>query len=78
MSRITHGVDGLGIKHYLCDHCELVFGDVDPTKIKHDCDKSKPKGHNRDKAASCWEGGSEENCKCPDCVRSIVDMNDWS
>jgi len=41
------GVDGFGCRHYVCAHCELYFGDVDPYEIKHDCDKSKPKYHNR-------------------------------
>ena len=47
MSRITWGVDGYGQKHYLCDYCELFFGDVDPNTIKHNCDTSRPKYHNR-------------------------------
>ena len=46
---ITWGVDGHGVKHYLCDYCELVFGPVDPDTIWHECDRSQPKGHNRDK-----------------------------
>ena len=49
MSRIAWGVDGKGVKHYFCHYCELVFGDVDKEKIKHKCDTSKPKYHNRDK-----------------------------
>ena len=51
MSRIVWGVDGYGTKHYLCDYCGLVFGDVDPELIKHECDTSKPRYHNRDKLA---------------------------
>lgn len=47
MSRITWGVDGYGQKHYLCEYCELFFGDVDPDTIDHDCDTSRPKHHNR-------------------------------
>lgn len=32
------GVDGFGIKHYLCDFCEVVFGPHDrPEEIKHEC-----------------------------------------
>ena len=49
MSTITHGVDGHGNRHYICDHCELYFGVVDKYKIKHNCDKTKPKYHNRGK-----------------------------
>jgi hypothetical protein len=49
MSRITWAVDGYGSKHYFCDYCELVFGIVDPDTIKHECDTSKPRYHNRDK-----------------------------
>ncbi|WBA79599.1 hypothetical protein [Endozoicomonas sp. GU-1] len=45
----TWGVDGNGKRHYLCEYCELIFGDVDPDTIKHDCDTSKPRYHNRDK-----------------------------
>jgi len=46
---ISFGVDGFGVKHYLCDYCELVFGDVDPDMIDHECDYTKPRYHNRDK-----------------------------
>ncbi|MCP4338506.1 MAG: hypothetical protein GY799_06360 [Desulfobulbaceae bacterium] len=49
MSRISWGVDGFGTKSYFCNYCELVFGEIDPVEIKHDCDKSKPRYHNRDK-----------------------------
>ena len=32
------GVNGLGVKHYLCDCCEIVFGAHDrPEEIKHEC-----------------------------------------
>lgn len=47
MSRITWGVDGYGQRHYLCDYCELLFGCVDPDTIKHNCDTSLPRYHNR-------------------------------
>lgn len=46
------GVDGFGTKHYLCKHCELVFGTVNPHEIIHACDTSKPKHHNKDKESS--------------------------
>lgn len=46
---IGWGVDGFGVKHYLCKHCELVFGDVDSDEIKHECDESAPRYQNRDK-----------------------------
>ena len=49
MSRPTWAVDGYGTKHYFCGYCELVFGAVDVDTIKHECDTSKPKYHNRDK-----------------------------
>ena len=48
---IGWGVDAYGNKHYLCNYCELVFGKVNPEEIRHECDKSKPRYHNRDKAA---------------------------
>lgn len=48
MSRISWGVDGHGVKSYFCNYCELVFGEVDPDSIKHNCDTSKPRYHNRD------------------------------
>jgi hypothetical protein len=48
MSRVAWGVDGFGRRHYLCDYCELVFGDVDLESIIHTCDKTKPRYHNRD------------------------------
>jgi len=47
MSRFTWAIDGHGTKHYLCDYCFLVFGDVDPDTINHQCDPSKPRYHNR-------------------------------
>ena len=43
----TWGVDGFGYRHYVCRHCEMYFGKVDIDKIHHDCNKSKPKSHNR-------------------------------
>jgi len=49
MSRITYGVDGHGVKSYFCNYCELVFGPVDRDQIKHECDRSKPQYHSRDK-----------------------------
>ena len=49
MIRISWGVDKFGAKSYFCNYCELVFGPVDKDQIKHDCDISKPKYHNRDK-----------------------------
>ena len=49
MSYLTWGVDASGKRHYLCKHCELVFGIVEPSKIFHECDKTKPKYHNKDK-----------------------------
>ena len=50
MSRITWGVNGYGVKYYLCSHCELEYGTVKP-ESDCGCDKSKPKYHNRDKQA---------------------------
>lgn len=41
------GVDGYGRQHYICDYCEMYFGVVDINLVEHDCDKSKPKYHNR-------------------------------
>jgi len=49
LTKITWGVDGYGNRHYLCDYCELVFGMVDPAQIKHKCDLSQKRYHNRDK-----------------------------
>lgn len=49
MSGLSWGVDGNGVKHYLCDHCELVFGPVDPETIVHECDVEESRYHNRDK-----------------------------
>ena len=49
MSRITWGIDKHGTKGYLCSHCFLIFGEVDPDKIIHECDTSEPKYKNRDK-----------------------------
>jgi len=49
MSLITWGVDGYGVRHYCCRHCELYFGPVDPDQITHDCDTIKPKYQNRGK-----------------------------
>ena len=46
---IGWGVDGFGVRHYLCDYCEIVFGDVDPDEIAHKCDTSKPRYYNRDR-----------------------------
>lgn len=47
MSHVGWGLDGFGVRHYICDYCEMYFGDVDPGKIKHDCDKTKKRYHNR-------------------------------
>jgi len=49
ISRLSWGVDGYGEKHYFCNYCELVFGPVAPDEIKHKCDTSKPRYHNRDR-----------------------------
>jgi hypothetical protein len=49
LSRFSWAVDGYGSIHYLCRYCELVFGAVDADTIKHECDTSRPKYHNRDK-----------------------------
>jgi hypothetical protein len=48
MSLISWGVDKFGVKSYFCNYCELVFGEVDPDSIKHDCDTTKARYHNRD------------------------------
>lgn len=48
-SDIGWGLDGFGVKSYFCTYCELVFGDVDPDTITHECDETKPRYHNRDK-----------------------------
>ncbi|WP_230460064.1 hypothetical protein, partial [Sansalvadorimonas verongulae] len=53
MSGITWGVNGRGERHFLCAHCEIVFGPVDPETINHKCDTTKPKYRNRDKLATC-------------------------
>lgn len=71
MSRITWGVDGYGIKHYLCDYCYLVFGNVDKDSIEHECDTSRPRYHNRDKqhdtiTASQSGRAKEPNTSKPD------------
>lgn len=35
--KLAWGVDGCGVKHYLCDFCEIVFGSHDkPEEIKHE------------------------------------------
>ncbi len=50
MSRITWGVDGFGVRHYVCDYCEAYFGSgIDPSLMFHKCDKTKPRYHNRGK-----------------------------
>lgn len=41
------GVDGDGRQHYLCNYCEMYFGVIDISLVDHNCDKSKPKYHNR-------------------------------
>jgi hypothetical protein len=52
MSRISWGVDGYGVKHYLCAHCELVFGVVDIDQIKHECNEAEVRKYcNRDKVS---------------------------
>ena len=38
-----------GLKHYLCSHCSLEFGPIDPETIGHSCDTSKPRYQNRGK-----------------------------
>ncbi len=35
--RITHGIDGHGIKHYICEWCELQFGTERPDFDYHNC-----------------------------------------
>ena len=57
MSRIAWGANGHGVKHYLCDYCELEFGVVDPETIQHKCDTSKPRYHNRGKQFKAEEDG---------------------
>ena len=52
MSRLTWGVDGYGVKHYLCSHCEEVFGPINPEEIKHTCQKEKEAANAKDLAAS--------------------------
>jgi len=47
MSRISWGVNGYGERAYICEYCELFFWMVDPNKIKHTCDTSKTRYHNR-------------------------------
>lgn len=37
--RLTWGVDGFGVKHYLCADCQKVFGPINPDLIKHECKK---------------------------------------
>lgn len=49
MSRIGWGVDKQGVKAYLCSYCFLIFGEVDPDTIVHECDTSEPMYKNRDK-----------------------------
>ena len=44
---IGWGVDSFGGKHYLCNYCELYFGEVDPATISHKCDTSKKRYYNR-------------------------------
>ena len=39
--KITWGVDGYGEKHYLCEGCNFVFGNVDVDSIKHKCKKKR-------------------------------------
>jgi len=53
---IGWGVDGFGVKHYLCKHCELVFGDVAPDEIEHECDETAPRYQNRDKSKAHYTG----------------------
>lgn len=40
------GVDGFGVKWFLCDYCELEFGSIKPVN-ECGCDKSRPRYHNR-------------------------------
>ena len=47
MPKISWGVDGYGVRHYVCNHCWLEFGPVDPDEIEHICDESKPMYHRR-------------------------------
>lgn len=47
MTKVTWGIDGFGIRYYICEHCELSFGNIDINDIEHDCDKSKSKYSNR-------------------------------
>lgn len=54
-NKISWGVDSNGNRHYLCNYCELVFGIVDIKEIKHKCDLTKPRYHNRDKKGSINE-----------------------
>lgn len=37
---ITWGIDGFGVKHYLCSDCHAVFGPIDIDQISHDCVQS--------------------------------------
>lgn len=47
MPKISWGMDGYGVKHYVCSYCWLEFGSVDPNEIEHTCDESKPMYHRR-------------------------------
>lgn len=61
MGALSWGVDGFGRRHYVCNYCELVFGVIDPSEVDHECDKSKPRYHNKDKHAE--SGKASGRCK---------------
>jgi hypothetical protein len=52
VSWLTWGVDGYGAKHYLCRHCEEVFGPIAPEEIKHTCQKKTEAENAKGRGAS--------------------------